>query len=360
MISIKGLSKQYGSKEILKDINLDIPENNITGIIGPSGSGKTTLLRLLNLLDKPTDGTILINGTDTRSNSKLIDSFRKNMVMVFQKPALFNASIFDNVAYGLKIRGTTKKEIHNKVNNALEMVDLPNYGNLSVEGVSDGEAKRISIAQAIVIDPELLLLDEPTSSLDPISSKSIENLFSTLMADGQKTIVMTTHDMAQGQRLAQHMGVLIDGSLLQKGTSHEIFSMPNSKSVAQFLETDNMLEGIIKYQQGGLATIDTGKGLVQGISELPEGSPVYACIRPDNITLTTTESVNSARNTLTGIVTNLHITGPLARVIIDCGVEIASVITTESAEELGIRVNRRVQANFKASGVHIFSSQNIN
>ena len=135
--------------------------------------------------------------------------------------------------------------------------------------------------------------------------------------------------------------------------------MPNSKSVAQFLETDNMLEGIIRHQQDGLATIDIGKGLVQGISELPEGSPVYACIRPDNITLTTTESVNSARNTLTGIVTNLYITGPLARVIIDCGVEIASVITTESAEELGIRVNRRVQANFKASGVNIFSYQNI-
>jgi len=360
LISIKGLSKQYGSKEILRDINLEIPENKVTGIIGPSGSGKTTLLRLLNLLEKPTHGNIFMKGVNTRSSAKALDVLRKNMVMIFQKPALFNASIFDNVAYGLKIRGATKKEMHTKVNNALEMVDLPNYGSLSVEGLSDGEAKRISIAQATVIDPKLLLLDEPTSSLDPISAKNIETLFSTIMTETETTIVMTTHDMAQGQRLAHQMGVLIGGSLLQKGTSNEIFSMPNSEPVAKFLETDNMLGGTIKYQQGGLATVDIGEGLIQGITELPEGCLVYACIRPDNITLTTTQSVNSARNTLTGTVTYMHITGPLVKVTIDCGVNITSIITTESAEDLDIRLNTQVQANFKASGVHIFSAQKTN
>lgn len=353
MITISDLSKRYGNNTVLKDINLDVPTHTVTAIIGPSGSGKTTLLRLIDLLEEPTLGKIVFDGTDTHASEKTRLEMRRRMVIVFQKPVVFSGSVYDNVAYGLKIRGHERGHIREKVLHALDIVDLSDYGNRRAKTLSGGEAQRVAIARAIVTEPELLLLDEPTANLDPVSTARIEGLITRVIRDLDTTVIMATHDMAQGQRLANQIGVLIEGEMLQIGDPSEIFNLPNSMQVAHFVGVENVLEGEIASKEHGLVNVSIGNHLIEGISNLDPGTQVSACIRPEQVTLALTQASTSARNTLDGKITNMASIGPLVRVVIDCGFPLVALITTRSAEELELQRGSDVCASFKATGVHI-------
>jgi tungstate transport system ATP-binding protein len=275
------------------------------------------------------------------------------MAFVLQKPVVFNMSVYDNIAYGLKWRGVRKSRLCEKVNSVLEVVGLSADKNRNARILSGGEAQRVAIGRAIAIEPEVLLLDEPTANLDPVSASRIEELITSIIQRYATTIIMATHDMSQGQRLADRIGVLINGELLQTGSSRDVFTSPRNREVAEFVGVENIIDGVIVSSEDKVATIDIGGRLIEAISDYAAGEEVCACVRPEDITIALSEVSSSARNSFTGEITRVVAVGPLARVEIDCGFPLIALVTKRSAEELGLEKGKQVFATFKATGVHI-------
>jgi ABC-type sugar transport system ATPase subunit len=215
-IELQGVGKSYGSMQILKDIDLRVNEGEVLALIGPTGSGKTTLLRLIDLLEEPSSGTILLEGRDvSRLPERDLIELRRRMAMVFQKPVMFKASVRYNVSYGLKVRGASDPE---KVDLVLKAVGLQGYAHRDATTLSGGEMQRIALARALIVEPELLLLDEPTANLDPRSAAQVEELVSGL----HTTVIMATHNMSQCLRLSDRVAVLNEGRLAAQGRPEEV------------------------------------------------------------------------------------------------------------------------------------------
>ncbi|MCD5425824.1 MAG: phosphate ABC transporter ATP-binding protein [Methanosarcinaceae archaeon] len=221
-IEVKNLCKTANSKPILKDVSFTIEKGDIFALIGPSGSGKTTIIRLLNLLDKPDSGKIFFDGIDIANKNNHTLDIRRKMIMLSQKPIVFNTSVYNNVAYGLKIRGEQKHIINSKVKDLLDAVMLSGFEKRNAKSLSGGEMQRIALARSLVIEPEFLLLDEPTANLDPKSTTIIEELILSTVNEKNTAILMATHDMRQVKKLCKNIGVVIDGELKQVESYDEI------------------------------------------------------------------------------------------------------------------------------------------
>ncbi|MDP1615181.1 MAG: phosphate ABC transporter ATP-binding protein PstB [Methylococcales bacterium] len=242
-IKVENLNLFYGDKQALHGINMDIPKEKVTAYIGPSGCGKSTLLRCINrmndLVDNVSiDGKILLDNENIYDKAVNVADLRRRVGMVFQKPNPFPKSIFENVAYGLRIQGINDKRIlQETVENALrgaalwdEMKDRLNDNAL---GISGGQQQRLVIARAIAIEPEVLLLDEPASALDPISTLKIEELINELKE--KYTIVIVTHNMQQAARVSDYTAFMYMGDLIEMGTTSELFTNPRKKQTEDYI-----------------------------------------------------------------------------------------------------------------------------
>jgi len=233
---VEDLSKRYGDKWALRDIDLTVEKGEVFGIIGPSGSGKTTLLRLIDLLDRPTAGKIGFDGVELTSLSEAEAlKARRRMGMVFQNPVVFKRSVYENVAYGLRIRNLKEDKIRELVEEAIELVGLQGFEERRATTLSGGEAQRVALARAIVIDPDLLILDEPTANLDPSNVALMERAVSRISRERGLTVVMATHNMFQAERLADRVGFLLEGSLVEVGAAREMFNSPRDERTAAFV-----------------------------------------------------------------------------------------------------------------------------
>lgn len=242
-IKVENLNLFYGEKQALYDINMEMPKKKVTAYIGPSGCGKSTLLRCINrmndLVDSASiDGSILLDGENIYDKVVNVAALRRRVGMVFQKPNPFPKSIFENVAYGLRIQGVNDKRIlEETVENALrgaalwdEMKDRLNDNAL---GISGGQQQRLVIARAIAIEPEVLLLDEPASALDPISTLKIEELINELKE--KYTIVIVTHNMQQAARVSDFTAFMYMGELIEIGATSELFTNPVKKQTEDYI-----------------------------------------------------------------------------------------------------------------------------
>ena len=358
LIEVVGLNHRYGERKVLENINLNINKGEAFALIGPTGAGKTTLLRLIDLLEKPISGEIYFDGVDVTESNEARLRARRRMAFVLQKPQVFNLSVYDNVACGLKWRGEKKDRIAKKIVHIREIVGLGSYRNRNARTLSGGEAQRVALARAMVIEPEILLLDEPTANLDPGSTAKIEQLISYISEQRNITLIMATHDMPQGQHLADRIGVLLDGKIVQTGDANRVFRSPQDEEVANFVGMENIIEGAITANNEGMVMIDIGGGAIQAVSNFPVGERVYVCIRPEDITLALSRTQSSARNSFYGKVTQVATFGPLTRVEMDCGFRLVSLVTKISAEELNLQDGRGVYASFKATGVHLIKRRN--
>ncbi|MCX9024558.1 MAG: phosphate ABC transporter ATP-binding protein [Candidatus Methanoperedens sp.] len=232
LIRIQNLCKSFGSKEVLKNVSLVINRGEIFALIGPSGVGKTTMLRILNFLETPSDGRIVFNGINS---SHKIDA-RRRMSMLFQTPAIFNTSVFNNVAYGLKVRKADKETMKKIVMNALSIVGLDGREHQKARTLSGGEAQRMAFARAIVYDPDILLLDEPTTNLDPANVAKMEEVIERIRSERGTTIVIATHNIYQVKRIADRVGILLNGELIEVNNKDGIFTKPKDARSAAFLK----------------------------------------------------------------------------------------------------------------------------
>lgn len=228
LYQLRDIQHRYGARTILDLPALDIQRGEVLGIVGPSGSGKSTLLRLLQFLEPPTSGSFTFDGTLLNGSVPL--EIRRRIVTVFQHPALLDRSVFDNVAYGLRLR--RQRDGHGLIMQALERVGLHDYAQTRAKTLSGGEAQRVALARALVLNPAALLLDEPTANLDPYNVGLIEEI---VRGHGDTTVVLVTHNTFQAKRLADRVGLLLNGKLIELTTADQFFNHPTDPRTRSFI-----------------------------------------------------------------------------------------------------------------------------
>jgi len=350
------LEQRAGSAVLLNKVSLSVEKGEIFAVIGPTGAGKTTLLRLINLLEHPLAGDIYFDGEKITDPSRNAIHVRRRMAMVFQKPAVFNTTVYENVVYPLKVRGSHGKTARTTVYDLLDTIGLGGYAKRKAKTLSGGEAQRVALARAVVTKPDLLLLDEPTANLDPGTVKMIERLVMDFNRERGLTVIMSTHDMQQAQRVAGRVGVLMNGRLVQVGRPGDIFFSPDSARIAGFVGIRNLLKGHIVRSESGIAVVDVNGRDIEAVSALPAGAAVEIFIRPEEVVLSKSASDSSARNNLRCAIRSLSSNGPLCTVIVDCGFPLEVLVTDRSAVELELSQGQEVYASFKASAVRVLPS----
>ncbi len=243
IIKVKDLNLYYGQKHALKNINLDIKENQVTALIGPSGCGKSTFLRTINRMNDLIDtcrisGTILYDGNDIYAKGVDVNDLRLKIGMVFQKPNPFNKSIYENIVYGPKCHGIKdKKKLDEIVETSLKEAalwdEVKDRLHESALGLSGGQQQRLCIARAIAMQPDVILMDEPTSALDPIATAKIEELMEQLKK--RFTVVIVTHSMQQAARISDQTVFFLNGELIEAGSTEQIFSNPQKQETEDYI-----------------------------------------------------------------------------------------------------------------------------
>jgi len=226
----EGVEKVYGERKALDDISLDIEGGRILALVGLNGSGKTTLLRTIAGLDEPTRGRILVDNTEMASRE-----LRKIVTLIFQRTATFNTSVFENVAFGLRIRNLTKNQIEGRVSEALAAVGLGGFERRRAKKLSGGEQQRVALARAFAINPEILLLDEPTANLDPANSMAVESIINRLRDEQTHTMVLSTHNLYQARRLSDKIAHIHYGRVLEVAKPDRFFTNPSNEITQKFV-----------------------------------------------------------------------------------------------------------------------------
>ena len=241
IISVKDLNLWYGGTQALKNITMDIPEKSITALIGPSGCGKSTFLKTLNRMNELIPGVRITGEVNYRGQSIFdaeVNSLRKNVGMVFQKPNPFPMSIYDNIAYGPRTHGIRSRVqlddiVERALRNAAIWDEVKDRLKKNALGMSGGQQQRLCIARALAVEPEVLLMDEPTSALDPISTSRIEDL--TMQLREKYTIVIVTHNMQQALRISDQTAFFLLGDLVEYGATETMFSTPSDRRTEDYI-----------------------------------------------------------------------------------------------------------------------------
>ncbi len=354
MIEIQQITKSFENDVVLAGISETIKKGEIFTIIGPSGQGKTTLLRILGLLEKPSSGQILLDGQPI---CDLPDAhpIRRRIGMVFQNPVVFRETVFDNIALGLRFRGVPEDVIREKVCMKLGEIGLCDYADRMARTLSGGEKQRIALARVLITEPDILILDEPTANLDPLSTQVIEKLIRHYNKEQGTTVILSTHDLMQGQRIADRIAVMMGGRFIQSGTMYEVFTRPTCADVARFIGIGNIFSGRIVRNEEGLSVILAQGVEIYALCDLPKGRDVTVAIRPEEITIHKDQDRgSSARNNISGIIQEIRPSGIISFIMVQAGnLVLSAQVTMRSIKELDLIPGGEVVLSFKASSVHI-------
>ena len=298
-ITLTSVTKQFGDTVAVEDVSLQIEGGEFFSLLGPSGCGKTTTLRIIGGFVYPTTGEVFINGELMAE----MPPYRRPVNTVFQNYALFpHKTVAQNIAFGLQMKKAAKAEISDAVERALDLIQLSGYGNRKPSELSGGERQRVALARALINEPTILLLDEPLSALDLKLRKQMQSELKALQRKVGITFVYVTHDQGEALALSDRIAVMNDGKVLQVGTPSEIYDLPQSRFVADFIGTSNFLEGIlISQNEITLATQPPLKIVGTPNNNLPIGSPVTVAIRPERTDLKMTPTPDIT-NCLRGVI----------------------------------------------------------
>jgi spermidine/putrescine ABC transporter ATP-binding subunit len=289
-VELKKICKRFGSFEAVKEVDLRISDGAFVSLLGPSGCGKTTILRMIAGLETPSGGDILVKGRTVTD----VPVHKRNIGLVFQNYALFpHKTIFDNVAFGLRYRNFSRDQIRAKVEQACELVRLPNVGQRLPSQLSGGQQQRIALARAIVIKPDVLLLDEPLSALDASLRANMRTEIRRLQRDLGITAIFVTHDQEEALSMSDDIVVLDQGSIQQVGTPQQVYRYPSTRFVAQFLGQANVVPGRYVGNHDGYGIVEISETLslkVSPPSQPLQASQVDVVIRAHRIAIETEES----------------------------------------------------------------------
>ena len=283
-LRLAGLVKRFGDVAAVKGVDLDVAEGSLVALLGPSGCGKTTTLRMIAGLESPTEGDILFDDESVLGTPPE----KRNIGMVFQRYVLFpHMSVAKNVSFGLRMRGVGRAEIERRVDEVLEIVQLGGFGRRFPSQLSGGQQQRVAIARTVITQPRLMLMDEPLSNLDAKLREEMRAFITRLQRQLGITTVFVTHDQVEAIELADRIGVMFDGELVQIGTPEEIFNRPRTLRVADFMGTTNLIRGRLSEvdREGGILTTAVGALRVVGADHLRSGADAVATVRPEHIDL---------------------------------------------------------------------------
>lgn len=342
IIELKHITKTYTDNGFtaVSDFNLEVGRGEFVTFLGPSGCGKTTTLRMIAGFEMPTGGEILLNGQDITK----LPANKRPINTVFQRYALFpHMNIYDNIAFGLKLKKLPRDEIRKKVNHVLDMVDLEGFENRRVSTLSGGQQQRIAIARALVNEPEILLLDEPLGALDLKMRKEMQIELKNMHDQLGITFIYVTHDQEEALVMSDKIVVMSEGCTQQIGTPEDIYNEPKNAFVADFIGDSNIFKGIMT----GDKKVRFCGGEFECVDDVKEGTLIDAVVRPEDVILTTPD-----RGVIEGVVTSVIFKGIHYEIAVESGKYEMIIQSTKSAI-----VGDRVGMMLEPDGIHIMIAE---
>jgi tungstate transport system ATP-binding protein len=344
---VRNLTKTFGNRKVLDAVDLQVLDGEILALLGPNGSGKTTLLKILASILRPSDGEVHFDGV--RVTDENVEKMRMQSSLVFQRTVMFSASVYDNVAYGLRMRRVSRSEVAERVARVLKLVKLEGFEKRQAKRLSGGEQQRVALARALALNTRLLLLDEPTANLDPKNAGIVEEVIATANRELKTTVVMATHNMFQAKSLPHRIALISDGRISEVGSPGEVFGKL-SKTLVSFAVLDNTFSGIARVREDGVTVVDVGGGVQLEAAEGRVGE-VRVLVSPTDIIVSRSPVSSSARNVIRGRVTEMRDLGGVVWLRVDAGRVFTVQITRSSFVDLGLGLGGEVFLVFKASSV---------
>ncbi len=345
-LGLQNVSKSFGSRRVLDGLSMEVPEGGFFVLIGPTGCGKTTALRMADLLIGPDSGSVTIDGIEAPGSGRAATALRRRMSLVMQRPFMLAGSVRRNTEYGLAVRGLRPDRANTEA--MLEAVGLAGYGDREANTLSGGELQKAALARSLLPGPELLLLDEPMSSVDPEARPGLRALLRRLHSGLGITIVMATHDFTDALALGTCGAVLMDGRISQAGTLDDIFHRPATLEIARFVGQVNVLSAVFSGLDASCG------GLRIRIAEPVPVRKGFVAIPPEAISISLEPVEGSQRNVIPAVVMSLEDTGWTCLVELELSCcRLTARITRESAADLGLVGGKSVYASFKATQVRV-------
>ena len=342
IIELRHISKVYSDNgfKAVDDFNLEVKRGEFVTFLGPSGCGKTTTLRMIAGFEMPTSGEILLNGEDISQ----LPANKRPINTVFQRYALFpHMNIYDNIAFGLKLKKLPKEEIRKKVKRVLDIVDLEGFENRKISTLSGGQQQRIAIARALVNEPEILMLDEPLGALDLKMRQEMQLELKHMHDELGITFIYVTHDQEEALTMSDKIVVLSEGRIQQIGTPEDIYNEPQNAFVADFIGESNIFKGIMT----GHMKVRFCGGEFIGMDDVPEGTLVDVVVRPEDVIITKPED-----GIIEGEVVSVIFKGMHYEVTVESG-KYEMVIRTTKCYSVGERIGMRLEPD----GIHIMLAE---
>jgi len=365
MIKINAVTKSFAEKKVIQNLNLEVKNQEILSLLGPNGCGKTTLLNLISGLTQQDNGNIylndvLVSGKDGANKVHFKPSERK-VGYVFQTVSLFpHMRVQDNIAYGLKAQHLSKQEVKKRTDDLLEFVGLLEYASFYPNQLSGGQKQRTALARSLATEPQVLLLDEPVSAVDPQLRESFRLELKNYLQTLKITVLYVTHNLSEAFIISDRIAVMGNGCIEQIGNRTEIFDKPSSIYVAQFLGV-NAFKGNAVKSGSGVLEVEVNGVLLLACSALNlVGKDVTVTIKPEDITLSKTKSPNASLdggvgNYVEGTITEMVQMRSTAQVTVDIGFLLKSRLSLSSIKESGINIGDKVYACFNADSLNVFA-----
>jgi tungstate transport system ATP-binding protein len=356
LLTLRDVTVHHGEHVALQRASLEVYTGDVLALIGPNGAGKSTLLRVMGMLQRPDHGKVLFRGENALNGRQL--EFRRRIATVFQEPLLLNATVYQNAALGLKLRGISHGEIDRRLGPWLDRLGIAHMAARSARTLSGGEAQRTSLARALVLEPALLLLDEPFSALDPASREALLGDFQRIVKETGITTVFVTHDRQEAFALANRVGVLNQGYMLQLDSRESVFLRPESESVAEIVGIENRLAGVVETSDGDCVTIKINDRRVHAKGRFSAGTEVVACIRPEEVSLSRAHCEANDLNRLVGKVIAVSPGMIHHRISLVCGgFNLIALVDRKESFDLNLSEGDEMAAVFSPTAVHVIGAK---
>jgi len=365
MIQIDSVTKSFSEKNVLNNLNLEVKDKEILSLLGPNGCGKTTLLNILSGLTKQNSGNIYINNVlvSGKTNAKKVHlkPSERKVGYVFQTVSLFpHMRVKDNVAYGLKAMHLPRQEVKKRTESLLDFVGLREYAKFYPTQLSGGQKQRIALARSLATEPQVLLLDEPVSAVDPQLRESFRLELKNYLQALKITAVYVTHNLSEAFIMSDRIAVMGNGRIEQIGVRGEIFDKPSSDYVAKFLGINTIKGKAIKIG-AGLLEINVNDVILHASARpILVGKNVIVTIKPEDISISKSIShpINDEGNSFAGIITEMVQMRSTAQITVDSGFLLKTRISLSTIKDLGINLGDKIYVYFNADALNVFEENN--